>query len=260
MTAAVERTLETRAVTVRFGGVTAVDGVDIQAASKEIVGLVGPNGAGKTTLFNVLCGFVRPASGSVVLDGVDITRRRAHERAALGVNRTFQIVKVFPAMTCLENVLVGGHARTTSGIVGALVRSRHQRHEERDQRALAREFLDLVGLSDVADSSAEALPFGHRRRLEIARALMSRPSFLLMDEPASGANRQEQAELSRLIDNVRGQTGIGIVLVEHSIPFVTGLADRLVVLAHGRTIFQGAASDAIADVSVQDAYLGTRYG
>jgi len=252
--------LEARGLSASFGGLRALDAVDLQLFAGEIAALIGPNGAGKTTLFNCLTGLCLPGSGDLRLLPADGLPRRLiglspSRIAALGVARTFQNIRLFPQMTALENVMVGRHARTRAGVVGALLRGPGTRAEEREIAAAARALLAQVGLRAVADEPAASLPYGLQRRLEIARALATRPLLLLLDEPAAGMNPHETAELDELVRRIRDD-GVTILLIEHDMRLVMGLAERIVVLDYGRLIAAGTPEQVRADPAVIHAYLG----
>ncbi len=249
--------LEARAVTRRFGGLTAVDAVDLEVRMGEIVALIGPNGAGKTTFFNCLTGFIPPTSGSIRFgeSGIELAGRMPHEVARLGVARTFQNVRLFPGMSALANVLAGRHLRTRAGLVESVVRTRRQRDEEETARLKGEEWLGFVGLSDEMDRPARELPLGDQRRLEIARALAAEPLLLLLDEPAAGMNPSETAELAELVRRIRA-LGVTILLIEHDMRVVMGISDRVAVLDHGARIACGAPDAVRTDPAVIEAYLG----
>ncbi len=253
--------LEARGLSAAFGGVRALDGVDLEVLDGEIAALIGPNGAGKTTLFNCLTGLCRPAGGEIALLPPGGVRHRLaglapHRVAALGVARTFQNIRLFPAMSALENVLVGRHVRMRAGVLGALLRGPGTRAEERESAAAARELLGKVGLESVAGEPAGSLPYGLQRRLEIARALATEPLLLLLDEPAAGMNPRETAELDELIRRLRDEDGVTVLLIEHDMRLVMGLAERIVVLDSGRLIAAGTPAEVRADPAVVRAYLG----
>ena len=247
--------LEARAVSKRFGGLLAVNGVDLDVTQGEIVGLIGPNGAGKTTFFNCLTGMEVPSSGEIRYRG-----KRLHGSpdriTAAGLARTFQNIRLFPNMTVLENVLVGRHCRTKEGLFSAIGRGRNFKREERESRQRAYELLDLVRLRRAADDLARNLNYGDQRRLEIARALATDPGLLLLDEPTAGMNAAETRSAGDLVRRIRDQ-GLTIVVIEHDMRFIFGLCDRVAVLVQGQKLTEGTPSEVQSDPRVIAAYLGT---
>ena len=247
--------LEARGISKRFGGVRALQDVSLTINAGEIYGLIGPNGAGKTTFFNVLTGLYSRDAGEVTLNG-NALPDKPHQISAAGFARTFQNIRLFANMTALENVMVGRHARTRSGVIGAVLRSKNARDEEQAIRRRAEELLRYVGISDRADDLARHLSYGDQRRLEIARALATDPKLLALDEPAAGMNANETDGLRVLIEGLRTD-GITILLIEHDVKLVMGLCDRVAVLDYGQKIAEDVPEKVRTDPHVIEAYLGT---
>jgi branched-chain amino acid transport system ATP-binding protein len=240
-----------------FGGLVAVDDVSIDVPERRIVSLIGPNGAGKTTLFNMLTGLYRPTSGRIWFGEREISRTRADRITRLGIARTFQNIRLFGAMSALENVMIGRHSRMRAGLLGSITRPPWIRREEREVRARARELLLYVGLRPAMISQlATQLSYGDQRRVEIARALASEPSLLLLDEPTAGMNPQESAALTEFMRRLRDELSITILLIEHDMKVVMGVSEHVWVLDHGEKIAEGSPEVVRADARVIEAYLG----
>ncbi|MEU2391644.1 ABC transporter ATP-binding protein [Streptomyces sp. NPDC007369] len=249
-----ETVLEARGVTMRFGGLTAVKGVDLQVNSGEIVGLIGPNGAGKTTFFNCLTGLYVPTEGTVSYKGT-VLPPRPHLVTKAGIARTFQNIRLFANMTVLENVLVGRHTRTKEGLWSALLRGPGFKKAEAASEARAMELLEFIGLEHKAQHLAKNLPYGEQRKLEIARALASDPGLLLLDEPTAGMNPQETRAAEELIFAIRDK-GIAVLVIEHDMRFIFNLCDRVACLVQGEKLIEGSAAEVQGDERVIAAYLG----
>ena len=244
-------------ITKQFGGLTAVNDVTFDIPAHSIVSLIGPNGAGKTTFFNMLTGLIRPTGGRITFDGRNITRARPDVITARGVARTFQNIRLFGAMTATENVMIGYHGRMRAGVFGAIARPPWVRREERQAVERARELLAYVGLPSADfDRLATQLPYGHQRRVEIARALASAPRLLLLDEPTAGMNPQESAALAAFMRRIRDDLNLTILLIEHDMRVVMGVSERVTVLNYGRRLAEGTPAEVRANPAVIEAYLG----
>ena len=250
---------ESRGLTKHFGGLTAVDGVDMEVRRGEIQALIGPNGSGKTTILNMLSGLYVPTSGEIVLDGAVVTGQKPHVITAHGVARTFQNIRLFGELTVLDNVLIGQHSRSKAGLAASILRPSSQRTEEAALRLRALEALQFVGLRGKEFAEAKSLPYGRQRVLELARALVSDPKLLLLDEPAAGLNAAETEALVKLLFQIRDR-GITILLVEHDMSLVMNVSDHITVLNFGKKIAEGSADEVEHNQEVIDAYLGMEVG
>jgi len=248
--------LETKGLTMRFGGLTAVKNFSAAIPRGSIVGLIGPNGAGKTTCFNMITGFYKPSEGQVLFNGTDITGTPPHRVCRSGIARTFQNIRLFGNETVLENVMIGCHLRQKTGWWQAVVWLPSNRREERAIAERSRELLKVVGLQELAGEKANSLPYGAQRRLEIARALATRPAFLLLDEPAAGMNPNETQELMGFIREIRRNFDLTVLLIEHDMKVVMGICEHIWVLDYGEMIAAGPPEAIQSDPKVIKAYLG----
>ena len=251
-----EYLLEVKDLCMRFGGLLAVDSVGFNVRPQEVFAIIGPNGAGKTTVFNCISGFYQPSGGAVVLNGQSIAGQSSHQVANHGVVRTFQNVRLFKSMTALENLLVAQHRTGRVNLLSGLFNTPAYRRAEEEKVQNALQWLDVMGLRQFANREAGNLAYGHQRRLEIARCMITKPRVLMLDEPAAGLNPQEKKDLQQLIDQLRTQYGVTVLLIEHDMGLVMGVSERILVMEYGKPIAMGLPEAIRNDERVIKAYLG----
>lgn len=248
--------LEVKKLTLRFGGLTAVNNLSFDIEENSIISLIGPNGAGKTSAFNCLTGFYKATEGEIIFQGKNIVREKPHKITKLGMGRTFQNLRLFKDMTVLENAMSGMHSRTHAGVIGAILRPLRQIKEEERIRQVAEDCLDFVGILDKKDRLARNLAYGDQRRVEWARALATQPKLLLLDEPAAGLNHDEKEQLVALIRRIRSDLHVTVLLIEHDMGLVMKVSEKIVVIDYGQKIAQGTADEVKNNPRVIEAYLG----
>jgi branched-chain amino acid transport system ATP-binding protein len=248
--------LDVKDLSMRFGGLLAVDGVNLELGEKQILAIIGPNGAGKTTVFNCISGFYTPTGGSVTLQGQSIAGLGSHTVARKGVVRTFQNVRLFKKMTALENLLVAQHQKNRASVLAGLFNTPSFRRQEAESIERSLHWLDYMGLREFANREAGNLAYGHQRRLEIARCMITEPKVLMLDEPAAGLNPQEKVDLQGLIRQLRDQYGVAILLIEHDMGLVMGVSERITVMEYGKPIAHGTPDEVRNNERVIKAYLG----
>jgi len=248
--------LEVSDLSMRFGGLLAVDGVSFSVRHNEVFAIIGPNGAGKTTVFNCVSGFYKPTAGRILADGKPITGMPSHKVARHGLVRTFQNVRLFKQLTVLENLLVPQHTQVENRLLPGLLNLKRYRDAEAAAIERAASWLDFMGLREFANREAGNLAYGHQRRLEIARCMITRPRLLMLDEPAAGLNPQEKIDLQQLIDRLRREFGVAVLLIEHDMKLVMGISDRILVMEHGKPLTVGLPAEVRSNPRVIKAYLG----
>ena len=248
--------LDVKDLSMRFGGLLAVDGVSLELGEKQILAIIGPNGAGKTTVFNCISGFYNPTGGSILLQNASIAGLGSHTVARQGVVRTFQNVRLFKKMTVLENLLVAQHQKNRASVLAGLFNTPSFRRQEAESIERSLHWLDYMGLRDFANREAGNLAYGHQRRLEIARCMITEPKVLMLDEPAAGLNPQEKLDLQALIRQLRDQYGVAILLIEHDMGLVMGVSERITVMEYGKPIAHGTPEEVRNNERVIKAYLG----
>jgi branched-chain amino acid transport system ATP-binding protein len=248
--------LDVKDLSMRFGGLLAVDGVSLELGEKQILAIIGPNGAGKTTVFNCISGFYNPTGGSILLQNASIAGLGSHTVARKGVVRTFQNVRLFKKMTVLENLLVAQHQKNRASVLAGLFNNPSFRRQEAESIERSLHWLDYMGLRDFANREAGNLAYGHQRRLEIARCMITEPKVLMLDEPAAGLNPQEKLDLQALIRQLRDQYGVAILLIEHDMGLVMGVSERITVMEYGKPIAHGTPEEVRNNERVIKAYLG----
>lgn len=248
--------LECRGLERHFGGLRALSGIDLRIERGEIFGLVGPNGSGKTTLINAVTGFYPPQQGQIVLNGREITGMAPHKVARLGVARTFQNLALFNGMTVLDNILLGRHVHMRPGVLETALYWWLAERRESEHRAFVEKVIDFLQLESVREEPVESLPIGMKKRVELARALVAEPTFLILDEPMAGMNHEEKEYMARFVLDARDEQGITVLLIEHHMDVVTGICDRMMVLSYGEMLGSGAPRDVVQNPRVIEAYLG----